>query len=396
MLEITVIGINDSDPVFTEEQENLISVCSFFAGGKRHYQLVKGLLPENHVWTNITVPLFDLFDEINKTNGNWIIFASGDPWFFGIANTLKREFYNASINVFPIFNSLQTLGHRLGVNYGEYKTITLTGRSWHEFDKALITGEHQMGVLTDKKKTPATIAERMLSYGYSNYTMLYGEHLGGELEKVIRLSLSDALTLEFKHPNCLFLEKTDNKTPQKMIHEKDFHLLNDRPNMTTKLPTRLSSLASMKLNTKTVFWDIGACTGSVSIEARLNYPHLKITAFEFHEKRMHVLTDNTKRFQAPGIELFTGDYLSINKENLERPDAVFLGGYNGAMEKILNDVAQRLQPHGTITFNSVSETSLNRFLDWTSTNNFDVCFQQSICADAHNPIEIITIEKKYK
>ena len=392
MQNINIIGINDTKPFFSKEQSLLISSCNNFAGGERHYQLVKNVLPKNHHWINITVPLSDLFVEMNKTKGSWVIFASGDPWFFGIANTLKREFPKTTIHSFPLFNSVQTLGHQLGINYGEYKTISLTGRHWLEFDKALITGECRMAILTDRKKTPSAIAERMLTYGYSYYIMHYGEHLGGEGEIVLTLTLKDALTLDYKHPNCLLLEKMDKAIPQKLIPENEFKILNNRPNMITKMPVRLATLASMELNSKTVLWDIGSCTGSISIEARLNYPHLQITAFEQHHERMLVMKNNCKQFQCPGIEMLEADYLQMEKEELTPPDAVFIGGYGGKMEEILNDISKRLSSGGVISFNSVSETSEKRFLRWADTNNYAIKFNQLIQVDTHNPIKILTIE----
>ncbi|MBN2484767.1 MAG: precorrin-6y C5,15-methyltransferase (decarboxylating) subunit CbiE [Bacteroidales bacterium] len=393
MQNITIIGINDTQPSFTDEQKRIISLCINFAGGERHFQLVKDVLPKNHQWRNITVPLSDLIDEINETQGNWIVFASGDPWFFGIANTLKREFPTATIHSFPLFNSIQILGHRLGINYGDYKPISLTGRHWKEFDKALITGECRMAILTDRKNTPPVIAERMRNYGYSNYKIYYGEHLGGEEEKVLTLTLKEALTLDYKHPNCLLLEKTDDAIPQKLIPESEFQILDNRPNMITKMPVRLATLASMELNSKTVLWDIGACTGSISIEARLNYPDLQIVAFEQHHNRMLMMENNCKQFQCPGIEMLEGDYLQIDKEELMPPDAVFLGGHGGKMEEILDDISKRLLPGGIISFNSVSETSEERFLKWTEKNNYTIKCKQLIQVDKYNPIQIITIKK---
>ncbi len=393
MQQITIIGINDSNPFFTEEQERLILSTTYFTGGERHYQLIKDYLPDNHQWFSIIAPMTALIENIRTNPGQWIVFASGDPWFFGIANTLKREFSETKVKVFPLFNSIQTLAHRLEINYGEYKTISLTGRPWNEFDKALITGEFRMAILTDRKKTPATIAERMLNYGYSNYRMYYGEHLGGTQEKVMNLKLEEALSLDFKHPNCLLLEKTDNVIPKKLIPENEFQILDNRPNMITKMPVRLATLASMELEKKTVLWDIGACTGSISIEARLNYPNLEITAFEMHHDRMLIMDKNCKQFQCPGIQLLEGDYLQIDKEKITPPDAVFLGGYNGKMEEILNDVSKRLTSGGIISFNSVSETSEERFLKWADTNKYAIKFQQLILVDTHNPIQIITLIK---
>lgn len=62
--------------------------------------------------------------------------------------------------------------------YDDMRTVSLTGRPWNEFDRALIERAPKIGILTDREHTPATIAARMLEYGYDRYTMYVGEHLG--------------------------------------------------------------------------------------------------------------------------------------------------------------------------------------------------------------------------
>ena len=365
-----------------------------FAGGKRHYELVKDFLPKNAQWINITAPLSILFEKMRQTSQDWLIFASGDPLFFGIGNTLKREFPEAEFSIFPVFNSLQLLAHRFSINYGEFRTITLTGRDWHEFDKALIQGESRIAVLTDKKNTPPVIASRMLEYGYDNYTVYYGERMGGEDEKMARLTLQETTTRTIHHPNCFFLEMTEFRLPRKGIPEGEFDILNGRPNMITKMPVRLATLSALELHSKKVFWDIGACTGSISIEARLHFPHLQVVAFEKREESRELIQKNARKFQTPGIKLFIGDYLEVDKKNTKQPDAVFLGGYGGEMSKILDDVNSYLASKGTIIFNSVSEKSLSEFLDWAKINHYTMRPPQLLSVDSHNPITVLAIEKQ--
>ncbi|WP_010663894.1 bifunctional cobalt-precorrin-7 (C(5))-methyltransferase/cobalt-precorrin-6B (C(15))-methyltransferase [Marinilabilia salmonicolor] len=393
-MKITIIGINDRLPEFTEEVQTFIASVNFFAGGNRHHELVKQFLPEKYHWSPIVVPLSGLFEDIQNKKGNWVVFASGDPLFFGIGNTLKREFPDSEIKVLPQFNSLQLLAHRLGLNYGEFPVVSLTGRPWHEFDKALIQGTNRMAILTDRKKTPVEIIGRMLNYGYSNYRIYYGEKMGGENERVMVLDAEDISKLDFKHPNCFFLEKTDDAIPARGIPEESFEPLEGRPRMITKMPIRITTLALMQLLRRKVFWDVGACTGSVSIEARLKHPHLQITAFEIRSESEGIIHRNAQKFQAPGIYLIVGDFLKAKKEKLAAPDAVFIGGYGGKMEEVLDDVNKYLLVGGVIGFNSVSGQSRTRFLSWCSHNRFEITQQQQIQVDDHNPISILIAEKK--
>lgn len=79
--------------------------------------------------------IFARFEE-TATDDSIIVFASGDPLFFGFANTIKRKLPGADILLYPAFNSLQTLAHRLVMPYDDMRTVSLTGRPWQEFDRA--------------------------------------------------------------------------------------------------------------------------------------------------------------------------------------------------------------------------------------------------------------------
>ena len=78
---------------------------------------------------------------------------------FGFANTIRTRLPQAKIVLYPTFNSLQVLAHRMLLPYHDMKVISLTGRPWDLFDQALIEGENLIGVLTDRNKTPSRIAE---------------------------------------------------------------------------------------------------------------------------------------------------------------------------------------------------------------------------------------------
>ena len=221
-------------------------------------------------WIDITVPLDAVFEQYFSLftfhpSLPIIVFASGDPLFFGFANTIRRKKPEAEIVLYPTFNSLQTLAHRLVMPYHDMRIVSLTGRPWPEFDKALIERVGKIGVLTDKEHTPAAIAQRMIDYGYTNYQMHVGEHLGNpELEKVTTLTLDEATKHDFTMPNCLILESRENLCLRKFgIPDSDFTLLDGREKMITKMPIRLLTLQALELPRKHVFWDIGFCTGSV-------------------------------------------------------------------------------------------------------------------------------------
>ena len=233
-MKFVVIGISDNPkPFFPPEVLDIIKQGKVFSGGKRHHEIVAPLLPDDAQWIDITVPLDAVFEQYKSlapsnlpqpgeattarnASPSWgrlegaplVVFASGDPLFFGFANTIKRKMPEAEITVYPTFNSLQMLAHRLVMPYHDMRIVSLTGRPWPEFDRALIERAGKIGVLTDKEHTPAAIAQRMLDYGYTDYTMYVGEHLGNPTrEKVTTLSLEEASKCEFAMPNCVICSR---------------------------------------------------------------------------------------------------------------------------------------------------------------------------------------------
>ena len=365
MISFVVIGITDHpQPWFPPEVLDVIRQGKVFSGGKRHHEIVKSLLPKNAEWIDITVPLDAVFEQYQSQQlmANCqqpiVVFASGDPLFFGFANTIQRKMPDANIIVYPTFNSLQMLAHKLVIPYHDMRIVSLTGRPWQEFDRALIEGTTKIGVLTDKEHTPSTIAQRMIDYGYTYYNMYVGEHLGNpEQEKVTMLSLEDASHRVFSMPNCIILDTVIHH-PSAISHpfglpDSEFTLLDGREKMITKMPIRLLTLQVLDLPKRYVFWDIGFCTGSVSIEARLQFPHLQIEAFEIRPECEPIINENTRRFGAPGINIHIGDFLSTNISELPRPDAVFIGGHGGRLKDIMEKVLTVLAPDGVMVMNSV-------------------------------------------
>ncbi len=394
-MKFAVIGIDDNqEQHFCEEVSECIAKAKVFSGGKRHYEIVKKYLPAEHTWVEIKVPLSQVF-EAYKAYENIVVFASGDPLFNGFANTILREMPKAEVKVYPFFNSLQLLAHRMLLPYQDMHNVTLTGRPWHKFDEALIRGYELIGILTDRKThTPQTIAERMLHYGFDNYTMTVGELLGNnEREKLTTLKLVEVADKTFAYPNNIILQQTHRLPRPLGISEREFHLLNGRAKMITKMPIRLLSLSALDLRERSVFWDVGFCTGSVSVEAKMQFPHLQIFSFEIREEGRELMQQNSQKFHTPGIEFFIGDFAEQDVSNLPRPDAVFIGGHGGNMAGFMKKIHTYLQDGGVVVFNSVSENSLDMFRKGAADNNMPIVDEIKIQIDEFNAITVLKAVK---
>lgn len=394
-MRFIVIGINDAAQqealgCKNEELASVIASHRVFSGGVRHHELVASLLPTSYEWIDIKVPLDAVFARYQDyAEEEIVVFASGDPLFFGFANTIRNRMPEAEIRLYPTFNSLQLLAHQLVMPYQTMRIVSLTGRPWHELDRALIERATQIGVLTDRVHTPATIAARMLAYGFDHYRMAIGERLGNPtLQRIRKCSLEEATQLDYEQPNCLILTCEQPHPRLFGIPDSAFALLDGREKMITKMPIRLLSLSLLDLRERNHFWDIGFCTGSVSIEAKTQFPHLHIEAFEIREAGRQLMEENGRRFHTPGIETHIGDFLEADLTGLTAPDAVFIGGHGGKLIEIVERVTQKISPNGVIVFNSVSEASQALFREAIQQVGWHIECENRMSLDDFNPITL--------
>ena len=405
-MNCTIIGISDSaTPWFPPEVEAAIARGNVFSGGRRHREIMASRLPAGYRWIDITVPLSDVFSRYDEVSGRLVIFASGDPLFYGFAATVLRERPHWQLTVYPSFHSLQLLAHRLCLPYQDMRMVSLTGRPWDALDEALISGERLIGCLTDHNKTPEAIWQRMTDYGFDRYyRMAVGERLGNaESERVGWVDLStvnpQSSTLNLQSsifnlqsvssPNCVILQQTAVRPRPFGIPEKEFHLLDGRERMITKMPARLLALSLLDLRHRHQLWDVGFCTGSISIEAKLQFPHLGITAFEVRPECEELMVQNSRRHGTPGIRIVMGDVLDADLESLSQPDAVFIGGHGGRLREIILRLHPLMPSGATLVFNAVSDDSCRLFANSVHEVGMTLVSETRLAIDNHNPLEIM-------
>jgi precorrin-6Y C5,15-methyltransferase (decarboxylating) len=394
MRHYTVVGLPNTTPVeLTAEVRRLVAGHAVFSGGRRHYELVKSLLPTTHTWIPIASDMPALFAEYRAAAAPILVFASGDPLFFGIVRTIQTHDAAATLAVYPAFNSVQRLCAKIGQPYEQVRPTSVHGRSWQQLDEALLRYEPLIAVLTDSVRTPGTIAQRLLDYNFHHYEMLVGEDLDGPHERLGSYALAEGAQAEFLPLNCVLLRQTSPPTRRWGLDDAAFVGLPGRPGMITKKAIRLLSLAQLGLADKRVFWDVGFCTGSVAIEARRLFPQLMVVAFEQRPECAAILGTNARQLSAPGITAVMGDFLAQDLAALPVPDAVFVGGHGGRLPKLLAQLDALLPPGGTVVLNAVLPESHNQFLAQAHALGWELASPQRMQLDQHNPIWVLTAHK---
>lgn len=395
-MKVILIGISDDrEQRWSPELLETFAHLKHFSGGARHHEIVRELLPEDHHWIDITPPV-DAVIEQYKAYDTVVVFASCDPIFNGIGQRIMQLLPDAEIELHPHFHSLQMLAHAALQPYQEMHVVSLTGRPWQAFDAALISGERMIGILTDRKEhTPQRIAQRMLDYGYDNYSAIVGEHLGNrERQQLHRLSIEEMAERTFAYPNNIILLQTKALPRPFGIPDADFIPLHGRERMITKRAIRLETLSQLALRQGHVLWDVGSCTGSVSIEARLQAPDLQVVAFEIRPEGEELLEANARRHHVPGINFCAGDFLCADLTALPEPDAVFIGGHGGHLQEIVERIWTKLATGGRLVFNSVTSESEATFRKAVASVGAEVTSETHMQIDDYNPIVVLQVTKR--
>ncbi|MBB6460340.1 precorrin-6y C5,15-methyltransferase (decarboxylating) subunit CbiE [Flammeovirga kamogawensis] len=396
-LHIDLIGIgNKTNSELSSEYRLLIQKHRLFSGGKRHYDLVKHLLPKQHEWIDIAGKMPDLMNKYMEADQKRIVvFASGDPLFFGFANTVKRLLPQASICVYPYFNALQLLAHKAVLNYSNLCTISLHGRNtWKPLDKCLINGEERIGILTDNTHSPRHIAERLRLYNFLDYELLIGEELEGKNEKIRQLSIEETLLInDFQKLNCVILIKKSERKVPLSFSDSSFQTLEGRPGMITKQAIRSITIPSLELHNKKCFWDIGSCTGAIAIETQLSYPSLNVFAFEIRQECDQIIANNTYTHQCPGIHIEINDFMKLDLDEFQKPDAIFIGGHGNRLAEMMGKIDYVLDKGGIVVMNTILEKSFNTFIKCATDLNYQLLPPLKISLNEHNTVHVLVAKK---
>ena len=169
----------------------------------------------------------------------------------------------------------------------------------------------------------------------------------------------------------------------------------------TKSEVRAVSVSRLELQTNSIVYDIGAGTGSVSVEAALKVPKGHVYAFEQKEEGCALIRANAEKAGLTNLTVVPGK-APESLAGYPAPDRVFLGGSSGNMEEIL-DLVTKLNPAVQLVINVIALESLNQAMAWFQKKGWEpevVCMQVSRAAkrgpyhmmQAQNPIYVLTAQ----
>ena len=118
----------------------------------------------------------------------------------------------------------------------------------------------------------------------------------------------------------------------------------------TKEEVRAISLNKLDLKNAKLFIDVGAGTGSVSVEAAITYEDLEVIAIERNEEAVDLINKNLEKFNLSNIQVINA-YAPV--ELKEKADGIFLGGTGNNLEEIIKWAKGLLVPGGRLVANFI-------------------------------------------
>jgi precorrin-6B C5,15-methyltransferase / cobalt-precorrin-6B C5,C15-methyltransferase len=409
---VLLVGLGMGRDDLSVKMLRWLQCAEVLAGGKRHLDL----FPE---FSGEKIPLESSLDEFVESvkdiseQKRTAVLASGDPLYFGIGRRLVTALGRERVIAFPNITSIQTLFSCLGEPWEDVKVLSLHGRARSaqstEWLRA-VRSSSRVALFTDPHYHPGWIAEQLLDAGISDRLLIVGEDLGLPTENIRRVSLEEAGTIDFSPLNVVVVAAEDpvsrpGATVQSLpifgLPESAFE---HDAGMITKMEVRAVALAHLQLEPGLVMWDLGAGSGSVSIEAARIAPLKQVIAVEKNLKRYEALKQNVKALGALEIQTVHGSVLEVI-DQLPEPDRVFIGGGGGELRELLPQVAERLRPAGRVVQTVVALDTLEAIrsfwrgkpveLSITQLQvNRSAAIAQSLRFEALNPVFVVSVWSK--
>jgi precorrin-6Y C5,15-methyltransferase (decarboxylating) len=179
----------------------------------------------------------------------------------------------------------------------------------------------------------AQVCRKLTSYGMGNAKVAIGERLSYADEKISHGRAVDFQEISTDPLSVILLEWKEENTSVVTPGICDGEFLRDKVPM-TKEEIRSISLSKLRLTKDAVIYDVGAGTGSVSVEMALMAVDGRVYAVEKKEEAVQLLHKNKEKFRADNLDIISGTAPEALKD-LPVPTHAFIGGSSGNLREIL-------------------------------------------------------------
>lgn len=372
---IQVVGIGlDGAAGLSVSVRAIVDQANLLVGSDRHLDHFPDHPAEKWALTSFKALIDQLRDRLSQSDLETIVvLASGDPLFFGVGRLLVEELPPECLTFHPHTSAIQLAFSRIKMPWQDAQLVSSHGRSLDRLTQVLKQGAAKIVVLTDGTNSPNEIAKLLLELDLPGHHQIWVcENLGSPDERVQSFTPEALLDQTFAPLNVVVLlwrpaieleSLEPNNLPAFGLPDSLFLSFPDRPGLITKREVRLLILGELDLRPAQTVWDIGAGTGSVSIEIGRLYPQSQIFAIEKTAIGASLIRQNCQRFRVTTITAIHNKAPEALVD-LPSPDRIFIGGSGGQLQPILDMCGARLKPGGILVLAIGALEHLNAVWSW--------------------------------
>lgn len=344
---IYLIGIGMGGKVnLTLEAEELLHSCDCIIGAKRMTESL-----ERYKKTTFTAYQPEEIHDFIKGHTEYkkiAVALSGDAGFYSGAKKLEAELEGYEVKRVPGISSVVYLAAKLQESWEDAALVSVHGRK-QNYIYAMDTHEKTF-LLLGSKCCGEELCDKIRYYGLGELDCWIGRRLSYEDEAIIhkkgdKLQPEDCSGLDVAFIRNTLYEK------QVCRHIQDDEYIRGKVPM-TKAEIRAISLAKLGLTADAIVYDIGAGTGSISVEAAIQSGNIKVYAVEKNPEAVNLIRENKRKFKCDWLDVVEGSALEVIG-NLEPPTHVFIGGSSGDLKEILRMVKAK-NPQVRIVLTAIS------------------------------------------
>lgn len=283
------------------------------------------------------------------------VLLSGDTGFYsgakGILERIDRGRFDVEVECGT--SSLSYLCARMGTVWQDAFLASAHGR---RANLVSICSTHPkvFTLLTDGESVHAMCRE-LFDHGMNSLKVTVGQDFGMAGERVVSGTPSEMLDETF---GSLCVAMIENPSPDDRVTHTisdDMFLRGDAP--MTKSEVRTLSVQKLWLKADSIVYDVGAGTGSVSIEMAMAAYNGMVYAIEKDEEAASLIELNRRKFRTPNLEVVRGTAPEAF-EGLPAPTHAFIGGSSGNLRHIIEGLLA-LNPDIRMVVNSVTLETLS-------------------------------------
>lgn len=353
-MNVTLIGMGSGRPEnLTLQGLAALRQADLILGARR----LLAVLPAGCTENRAAAYRPDEVAELLQTSGaeNAVLVYSGDTGFYSGASSMmeKLEALGVRARVLPGLSSIQLLAAALGRPWQGWNLVSAHGRTCDPVAECM-QGRPTF-FLTGGSEDPATLCAQLAAEGFGDVQGVVGQCLGTPEEKLFRGSVKELAAGRFNSLSVLLVEAAEvlprraPGLPDEAFERGDVPM--------TKQEVRAAVLAKLAVRPEDILWDVGAGTGSVSVELALAAPRGRVYAVECRPEGCALIKANREKFRTRNLVLVEGlapDALS----DLPAPDAVFIGGSKGSLAAIV-DAALDKNPDARICVSAIALETLS-------------------------------------